>query len=52
MQTVKGTLESGKYANFVLLSDGDFTVPEEKIKGIESVLTVVYGKPVYGAKEY
>lgn len=51
-EKVKGTLEPGMYADFVLLSDDYFTVPEEKIKGIESVLTVVDGKPVYGAKEY
>lgn len=51
-ETVKGTLEPGKYADFVLLSDDYFTVSEEKIKAIESVLTIVDGKPVYGAKEY
>lgn len=51
-EKVKGTLEPGMYADFVLLSDDYFTVPEEKIKGIESVLTVVGGKSVYGAEEY
>lgn len=51
-EKLKGTLEPGMYADFALLSDDYFTVPEEKIKGIESVLTIVDGKPVYGAKEY
>ena len=51
-EKVKGTLEPGMYADFVLLSDDYFSVPEEKIKGIESVLTVVGGQPVYGAEEY
>lgn len=51
-EKVKGTLEPGMYADFVLLSDDYFSVPEEKIKGIESVLTVVGGDVVYGAKEY
>lgn len=51
-EKLKGTLEPGMYADFVLLSDDYFTVPEEKIKGIESVLTIVDGKPVYGAAEY
>lgn len=51
-EKVKGTLEPGMYADFVLLSNDYFTVPEEKIKGIESVLTVVGGQPVYGAEEY
>ena len=49
---VKGTLEPGMYADFAVLSDDYFTVPEEKIKTIESVLTVVNGKPVYGAQEF
>ncbi|PNK60848.1 amidohydrolase [Psychrobacter sp. FDAARGOS_221] len=51
-ENVKGTLEPGKYADFVLLSDDYFTVPEEKIKTIESVLTVLGGDVVYGAGEY
>ena len=51
-ETVKRTLEPGKYTDFVLLSDDYFSVPEEKIKKIESMLTIVDGKPVYGAKEY
>ena len=29
-----------------------FSVPEENIKGIESVLTIVGGKIVYGAQEF
>ncbi|WP_367106363.1 amidohydrolase [uncultured Psychrobacter sp.] len=51
-EDVKGTLEPGMYADFVLLSDDYFTVPEEKIKEIESVLTVVDGNPVYGTGKY
>ena len=51
-EKVKGTLEPGKYADFALLSDDYFSVPEEKIKTIESVLTVVGGDVVYGAGEY
>ena len=51
-EKVKGTLEPGKYADFALLSDDYFSVPEGKIKTIESVLTVVGGDVVYGAGEY
>ncbi|MDB5902568.1 MAG: putative TIM-barrel fold metal-dependent hydrolase, partial [Betaproteobacteria bacterium] len=29
-----------------------FAVPEEEIKRLESVLTIVGGKPVYGAAEF
>jgi hypothetical protein len=45
----KGTLEVGKFADFAVLSADYFSVPVEQIKDIESVLTVVGGKVVYGA---
>ncbi|HSU63487.1 MAG TPA: amidohydrolase family protein, partial [Burkholderiales bacterium] len=48
----KGTLEIGKLADLVILSADYFSVPEEGIKDIESVLTMVGGKPVYGAGPY
>lgn len=51
-EDVKGTLENGMYADFAILSEDYFSVPEEQIKNIEAVLTVVDGKVVYGAKEY
>ncbi|MFT7541602.1 MAG: putative amidohydrolase YtcJ [Gammaproteobacteria bacterium] len=48
-EDVKGTLRPGQYADFAVLSSDYFTVPEEQIRGIESVLTVVGGEVVYGA---
>lgn len=39
-------------ADLALLSADYFSVPEEEIKGLESVLTVVGGKVVYGAGEF
>jgi hypothetical protein len=45
----KGTLEAGKFADLVILSADYFGVPTEQIKDIESVLTMVGGKVVYGA---
>lgn len=51
-EDVKGTLEDGMYADFAILSDDYFSVPEEQIKDLQSVLTVVDGKVVYGAEEY
>lgn len=51
-ENVKGTLEKGMYADFALLSEDYFTVPEQEINNIESVLTVVGGKVVYADKEY
>jgi hypothetical protein len=48
----KGSLEVGKLADLAVLSADYFSVPEEEIKGIESVLTLVGGKVVYGAGEF
>jgi hypothetical protein len=49
-ETVKGRIALGQYADFAVLSEDYFTVPDEQIKNIESVLTVVAGKVVYAAK--
>jgi predicted amidohydrolase YtcJ len=48
----KGTLAPGQLADLAVLSADYFTVPEEEIRGIESLLTVVGGKVVYGAQEF
>lgn len=48
----KGRLMPGQLADLTALSSDYFTVPEEEIRGIESVLTVVGGKVVYGAEEF
>ena len=51
-EKVKGTLQRGQYADFVVLPEDVFTVDAERIKRLESVLTVVNGKVVYGAGPY
>ncbi len=48
----KGSIEVGKLADLAVLSGDYFSVPEEEIKGIESVLTLVGGKVVYAAGEF
>ncbi len=48
----KGSIEDGKLADLVVLSDDYFSVAEEQIKRIESVLTIVDGKVVYGAGDF
>ena len=48
----KGRIREGMLADLVVLSNDFFTVEEEDIKAIESVLTVVGGKVVYGAAEF
>jgi len=51
-EAVKGKLQAGQYADFVVLPQDYFTVDAEKIKRLESLLTVVNGKVVYGAGSY
>ena len=51
-ENVKGTLEKGMYADFTILSEDYFTIPEKKINNLKAVLTVVDGKIVFGDKEY
>jgi predicted amidohydrolase YtcJ len=48
-ESKKGAIASGQLADLAVLSADFFAVPEEEIKGIESVLTIVDGKVVYGA---
>jgi hypothetical protein len=48
----KGVIAPGKLADMAVLSDDYFSVAEERIKGIESVLTIVGGKAVYGAGDF
>jgi Amidohydrolase family len=48
----KGHIAPGRLADLAVLSADYLTVPEVEIKGIESLLTIVGGKVVYGAQEF
>lgn len=48
----KGLVAPGHLADLAVISDDYFSVPEERIKGIESVLTILGGKPVYARDEF
>ncbi len=48
----KGTLEPGRFADLVFLSADYFNIPVDSIKDLESVMTMVGGKVVYGAGPY
>jgi predicted amidohydrolase YtcJ len=48
----KGALAPGQLADLAVLSADYFSIPEEDIKGLESVLTLVGGKPVYATAEF
>ncbi|PYT00425.1 MAG: amidohydrolase [Acidobacteria bacterium] len=49
-ENVKGTLEPGKLADFVIISDDIFTIDPAKIRDAKVLFTVVNGKVVYEAK--
>ena len=48
----KGAIVPGQLADLAVLSAAYFSIPEEEIKRLESVLTIVGGKVVYGAGEF
>jgi predicted amidohydrolase YtcJ len=51
-QDKKGRIKEGQLADLAALSADFFSVAEDDIKGLESVLTVVGGRIVYGAEEF
>lgn len=51
-EAVKGRIAPGQLADFAVLSADYMSVPEEQIKGIEAVLTVLGGEVVYAAKPF
>jgi Amidohydrolase family len=48
----KGALAPGQLADLAVLSADYFSIPEEEIKQLESVLTIVGGKVVYATDEF
>jgi hypothetical protein len=48
----KGSIAPGQLADFSVLSADYFSIPEEQIKQLESVLTVVGGRVVFAAGEF
>jgi predicted amidohydrolase YtcJ len=49
MEDRLGSIEAGKLADMAVLSDDYFTVPDDQIRRIRSVMTVVDGKIVHDA---
>ncbi|MBO9701875.1 MAG: amidohydrolase [Sporocytophaga sp.] len=51
-QHKKGSIKAGMLADLAVLDNDFFTVNEEAIKAIESILTIVDGKIVYAKEEF
>lgn len=51
-ERVKGRIRAGLYADFTILTADYMTVPEEEIRVIESVLTVVGGDVVFSREPF
>ena len=49
-EDLKGSIEPGKLADLVVIDRDYFTCPENEIKDIEPLLTVVGGKVVHDAR--
>ncbi len=51
-QQLKGAIRAGEYADLAVLSADYFAIPEEEIKSLSAVLTVVGGKVVHGDGDF
>jgi predicted amidohydrolase YtcJ len=51
-ESAKGSIAPGQLADLAVLSADYFGIEDEEIKHLESVLTIVGGKPVYAAEEF
>jgi predicted amidohydrolase YtcJ len=49
---LKGRITAGQLADLAVLSADYFTVPEQEIKGIESLLTIMDGRIVHGSGRF
>ncbi|MEP9368385.1 amidohydrolase [Xanthobacter sp. VNH20] len=48
----KGQIKAGQLADLIVLDRDYFSVPEDQIQDIESVLTLLGGKPVHGVGDF
>ena len=48
----RGAIAEGQLADLAVLTADYFSIPDEEIKSLESVLTILAGKPVYAVEEF
>lgn len=46
-EDIKGSIEVGKLADIVVLSEDIYTIPEDRIKDVEIEMTIIHGEVVY-----
>lgn len=51
-EDLKGTIEVGKLADLIVLSDDLFELPAEELGRVQPVLTVVHGREVYRSERF
>lgn len=51
-EKLKGKIETGQYADMVILNKDYFSIPADDVKTIHALLTVVNGKVVYAEGDY
>jgi len=51
-EDIKGSIEVGKLADLIILSDNLFEIPAEKIKEVEVLSTIVGGEEVYRSDRF
>jgi predicted amidohydrolase YtcJ len=51
-QDIKGSIEVGKLADIIILTDNLFEIPIDQIKDVKVLLTIVGGKEVYRSEEF
>jgi hypothetical protein len=51
-EELKGSIEVGKLADMIILSDDLFKIPQDEIKKVEPLLTIVGGREVYHSSKF